>query len=275
MDQQNRKEEDMKDIMNTQEEKFVLHNYRHDKLDTVRALQKVKAMTGHSKTVSMWRRMAVAASLLALVAAGTMFYMTSATTTLVAEAKTQTFTLDDGTRVTLSPHSTLTYKDSNCREVEITGKAYFDIAHDADRPFSIRDQDYIVNDIGTKFVVDETASGTTVYVTEGIVYFASAQNKTQGLTLHKDDAALLARNGSRPEAIENPSANMATWATGMFHFNNTPLSEVLSNLSAHYGVQLSCTDKTSKLTGDFDSDDLQEIISIIEKTLNVRISRIP
>ena len=56
-------------------------------------------------------------------------------------------------------------------------------------------------------------------------------------------------------------------------FDNAPLADVLKELSAHFKVELSCPTKGKTLTAEFESDDLDEIIMLIEKSLNVKIER--
>ena len=58
-----------------------------------------------------------------------------------------------------------------------------------------------------------------------------------------------------------------------FHFDNTPLREVLDELSAYYGVRLSADQEGKRLTGDFEADSLDMTIRLIEEVLDVTISR--
>ena len=59
--------------------------------------------------------------------------------------------------------------------------------------------------------------------------------------------------------------------TSNFIFDNTPLTRVLEELSKFYKVKLT-TDYTDKrLTAHFKDKNLDEIIEIIEKVLNVKI----
>ena len=62
-------------------------------------------------------------------------------------------------------------------------------------------------------------------------------------------------------------------ASASFHFYATPLPEVLEALGQHYGVQLTATDRTRCLTGDFIGESLDEILSMIEDVLGVNISQ--
>lgn len=61
--------------------------------------------------------------------------------------------------------------------------------------------------------------------------------------------------------------------SGSFHFDATPLPEVLRALGHHYGVQLAASDTTRCLTGDFSGETLGEILAMIENVLDVTISQ--
>ncbi len=56
-----------------------------------------------------------------------------------------------------------------------------------------------------------------------------------------------------------------------FHFDDTPINVVLSQLSQHYGVTLTASDTTRHLSGDFEADDLEMLLSMIEQTLGIEI----
>ena len=83
---------------------------------------------------------------------------------------------------------------------------------------------------------------------------------------------------SATSAMDVPSATSApttaaVQASASFHFDATPLPEVLEALGQHYGVQLTATDTTRCLTGDFIGESLDEILSMIEDVLGVNISQ--
>lgn len=252
---------------------FVAHCYRHGAMDLNEAYRQTLAKAGMKPQVRPMRRGLVglvAASVALLLIAGTYLYLHNRSTVLVADNTSRVVTLDDGTRATLAPHATLSYHGNDCREVEVTGKVFLEVAHDVRHPFTVTDNAYTIRDIGTKLMVNETAQGTTVLVTEGAVSF-SANTSHQAVVLRQNESARLAVNGTAPKQLQL-SPNAATWATHMFHFNDTPLSEVLRDLSAYYHVRLTCDDGSDKrLTGDFHTDSLDTILSIINETLEVKI----
>lgn len=269
-------------------DKFVYHFYQPHRLDTQQALRKFHQRIGLAtagadisrhqlKTegsrlkaqVQRLRWVAVAASLLVLVAAGAWWWTSWRTTELVANNASTVYTLDDGTRVTLAPHATLVYCGNDCRRVTMTGKAYFEVKHDAAHPFLIDGERSHVQVLGTKFQVDESGRGSSVYVVSGKVLF-TAPGSSSGVFLTQGQQAVLGQGSKRP-VVQQPRPEQVVWATHEFHFDDTPLPEVLRQLSAVYGHAFTASATNKRLTGDFDATDEQQVISIIEQTLGVDI----
>lgn len=68
---------------------------------------------------------------------------------------------------------------------------------------------------------------------------------------------------------QQPSPN--TQQPPAFHFENTPINEALREIGRQYGVQLTVSDTTRCITGDFETDDLPTLIDMIEQTLDIDI----
>ena len=250
--------------------KFVIQHYKFSKLDSNAAYHRLAMRIGIQKhSYKLW--WAAAASFLLLLSFAGIYNYLNQTTTLYATASTTTYTLADGTKVTLSPQSSLSYKDTNCRDVEITGKVYLDIFHNPNKPFTISDDSYRINDIGTRLEVDETAKSTTVYVDQGAVSFASTSDISHALVLNQGCKAILRKSGIHPERIETKSANCVSWATHKFRFRDTPLREVLADLSDYYKVSFVSDNYNVNLTADFRADNLNTIVNVIQKSLDVKI----
>ena len=73
-------------------------------------------------------------------------------------------------------------------------------------------------------------------------------------------------------AAPQPPAAAQQAQTASFHFDDTPLPQVLAVLGQHYGAHLTASDTTRHLTGDFSGESLPEILGMIEEVLDVNIS---
>lgn len=258
--------------------RFVLKHYKSGALDTRKALA---AFHRHidpeesrwRKLPSYWRgwgRLAAVVLVLLLVGAGWLW--TNRSITISSGDQQQVCLLEDGTRITLAPHATLSYHARDCRKVHFSGKAYFEVHHDTVRPFDVSGELGHVRVLGTKFMVSESATASRVFVTSGRVLFTAVDEPT-GIYLTRGQAAILKAKAHHPSPISSPDPNVAAWATHEFHFDHTPLPQVLRTLSTYYGLTFTANDTTRQLTGDFDARDRETVVSIIEQTLNINIKQ--
>ena len=268
--------------INQNEQDFVFRYFQSGKLNTWVALQKVKAKVRNSANeevakvryvrMSYFRRIAIAASILVLLAVGAYTLLRPKTITLAANAEAIAYHLPDGTQVTLSPHSTLSYQENQCRDVELEGCAFFQVKHDEEHPFDVRGERGHVRVLGTQFQVDERTDTPVVMVTSGKVFFSS-KDTGKGILLTKGQQARLLMGADKPEMQGICRVNDVAWATHQLHFDNTPLAEVLQELSRYAnGKALTASAANKRLTGDFSTDSIQQAIQIIEQTLDVKIS---
>lgn len=76
--------------------------------------------------------------------------------------------LPDGTQVWLNAESRITYLNTfnkALREVNLEGEAYFDVTHDASRPFIVHTSGIAIKVLGTAFTVKSYASDKTIEAT--------------------------------------------------------------------------------------------------------------
>ena len=252
---------------------FVLKHYQEGKLDTQKAIDRFNKAHGivqkPRRRVLPWVSGIVVAA--AVVVLGVFIFRgNDQQVNLVANAEVQEFILPDGSEVTLAPGSRLIYKEKHPRKTRLEGKAFFDVARDEDVPFEITAAGAYVKVLGTEFMFDAGASVKEVYVTEGKVLFARSSD-SEGVILTKDMQATLSESDACPVIADESDVNCLAWQRGSFIFDNTPLREVLETLSHHYHVSFAATDLSKQLSGEFDADDLDLIISLIESALDVHI----
>lgn len=70
--------------------------------------------------------------------------------------------------------------------------------------------------------------------------------------------------------VEQIEASTAAGHT--FVFDNTPLNEVLKQMSDYYGCTLTTSDPDKRLSASFPDDDLEVIVAAIEEALGVEIT---
>jgi ferric-dicitrate binding protein FerR (iron transport regulator) len=102
------------------------------------------------------------------------------------------------------------------------------------------------------------------------VLFARSSD-SEGVILTKDMQAVLSQSDAAPVIVMEPDVNSIAWQRGSFIFDRTSLREVLETLSEYYNVSFTATDLDKQLSGEFYTEDLDLIISLIESALDVHI----
>lgn len=215
------------------------------------------------------------AAAFAAVVIGLFLFGTRARTVVGATAAVQSIVLPDGTQATLAPGATLSFRRHGFghrdRALQQSGQVYYAVARNEQLPFEITAGDGFVRVLGTRFQVLADSVGTSVDVVDGRVLFAAQTHESDGLILTRGMHAALAAGAVQPLLSDAPTANPAAWATHTFYYENTPLQDVLRELSAHFGRSLRTDESERFLTGEFEGEDLQEIISLIEAALDIQI----
>lgn len=260
---------------------FVAKSYEENRFDPKKALARsqndsLRRSLSLSKRTVMLKRIAGVA---AAAAVGIFLYLSWLTswTDYAAYDIAQTFTLPDSSSVTLAPGSTLRLqKHKDKRLVQMTGKVYFNVRHDDRAPFRVDAGSGFVKVLGTRFQVDSRDS-ISVSVVSGKVLFSAIRSGEEALILTKGQSAVLDPAASKPVEITPKHPNPAAWATGEFIYDNTPLPEVLSELSEYYDVTLVAFDagrssgESRSLSGEFSTSSLQEILNLINSALGTDI----
>lgn len=154
-------------------------------------------------------------------------------------------TLEDGSRVWLNAQSSIRYPAAflgNERDVEITGEAYFEIAHNKSKPFKVKINNASGNGgevevLGTWFNInsynDEDAIQTTLL--QGEVKY-SKDNKTA--ILKPGQQAQLKKEGSIEVHNAVDVEAVMAWKNGFFSFNQSDLPTVMRQIARWYDVDI-------------------------------------
>jgi ferric-dicitrate binding protein FerR (iron transport regulator) len=149
--------------------------------------------------------------------------------------------LPDGSRVWLNSASSIIYPtvfNSKTRAVKLQGEAYFEVAKNKQKPFTVTANHVNVKVLGTHFNVtaysDDAAITTTLL--EGSVRLSKGTSNAlltpglQGIALHNQNS------------ISTQKANLEqvmAWKNGYFAFDDLSIKEVMKIVSRWYDVEVS------------------------------------
>jgi len=186
------------------------------------------------------------------------------------------FPLSDGTIVYLNSDSKLIYPNSFTkfsREVEVIGEAYFSVVPEKDRMFKVISGKTMTVVTGTEFNVKYRYGKVSVVVAKGSVK-AYLKNSGKGIGLSKGQMiSFTDGNGfSKPTRVD--LNHYLAWRNNKFSFERTPLKEAMAEIERYYNLEVIFQNDSAvnkRLTGEFKTDSLEQIFSIISLTLDVKI----
>jgi ferric-dicitrate binding protein FerR (iron transport regulator) len=189
----------------------------------------------------------------------------------------KTVSLPDGSVVVLNANSSISWAEGfnkNKRNVRLTGDAFFNVAKNANKPFTVLAGDVTTTALGTGFYVHGKAAGNIrVDLLEGKVSLSSIGNKAAGLVLLPGETAK-AISGVLQKTLFD-SAHLRSWIGGRISFNETPALTALKQLETWYAVKIVVNNKQLKdrvISGDYENDSLQDILKVICFSVNSRFS---
>ena len=202
----------------------------------------------------------------------------SGTRLATATGERRSFRLQDGSSLSLnaSSHALVDFRPDGRLVTLERGQAIFDVAHDPLRPFRVSAGGGEIAALGTRFDVDMRQSGIAVTVLGGTVEITQAPESRTRLEagqqiLFGPDTGL-----TRPRPAD--AAEATAWQAGRLVFSERPLFDIVEAIaryrrrplfiaSAHLG--------RLRLTGAFDLDDTDKVLTAMAETLPVKIADLP
>lgn len=183
-------------------------------------------------------------------------------------------TLADGTQVWLNAASRLRFFTSDRgreRRVWLEGEAYFEVTHDARRPFIVESGGQSIRVLGTRFNINSYEGDRAIYTTlvEGSVAIAPLTGG-DAVTLEPGQQAEYSRRNGGAIAVKAVDTSLATaWMNGTFIFAHASVTEIMENLSRWYSFEFEVSPLLDGLrfSGQFPRcENLDKILSIIAST---------
>lgn len=186
------------------------------------------------------------------------------------------FPMPDGSKATLAPGSALdlAYTKGERRARLVRGQAYFDVAHDAARPFVVEAEGRLVTALGTRFDVRSDSEGLRVTLLEGSVRIDELDaSPAQAAVVLRPGQELLVAPGKPERVRQADTASAETWRETRLVFDDKPLSEVVAQLNRYAVLQLVIDDPrvaALRITGQFRTGDNARFARSLAKLYPVR-----
>ncbi|MBX2924982.1 MAG: DUF4974 domain-containing protein [Chitinophagaceae bacterium] len=222
--------------------------------------------------------------------------VTKAVSFTTQKTERKSFVLPDGSKVILNAESRILLADhfnEKDRMVELSGEAFFDVAHDASRPFVVKTDKMDVKVLGTAFNVrayDGDEISETSLIRGSIELSLKEENRK--ITLRPNEKYLLRAGNNAPE-VKKPveeSALLQTTASGLLPvrvskedtaivevswtedklvFVDESFEQLAKQLSRWYGMSIEIVDPELKhvlYTASFRNEKVEDVLAALQFT---------
>ncbi len=158
--------------------------------------------------------------------------------------ETRELDLPDGTRIALNIDSTLQvrYYPRRRETVLDRGEAFFRVAADGARPFTVDSGASQVRVVGTAFNVRAAPPRLVVKVSEGRVEVRPGRTAPPVLVLGPGAGVGIDPATGSHQSLPVAAEDMGDWRSGQIHFSRTPLADVAQELSRYLGKPVTVAD---------------------------------
>ncbi|WEK20008.1 MAG: DUF4974 domain-containing protein [Candidatus Pedobacter colombiensis] len=202
-------------------------------------------------------------------------------------AARKTVVLEDGTIITLARESSIKVLkrfNTDKRELWLNGEAFFDVKHDASRPFTVHTPFDEVRVLGTTFNVKAYPGSPAMETSliKGSVQVNSKQYAGYSVIL-KPNQKLISTKVTDLVADNNPKSHFVVsslknrrpdqppvelkWVKTRLDIDNQPLSVIVSKLQNWYGIEILITDdkvKDYRYSGIFENETLMKTLEALQ-----------
>ena len=232
----------------------------------------------HPRRNHLWRRIAAVAAVLAICftlymewpALQSLLHPTQLTALQVPLNQQKQITLADGSKVWINSNSQLKYPqqfNGKTREVYLSGEAYFDIHHDAAKPFIIHTGKIVTTVLGTAFDIKEDKISHTVQVTvtRGKVSVAHGDKQLGIITPNQQISYNLLDSKSIQTEVD--ARQVIAWQKTDLRFEDVTFAQAAFELEQRFNVKINFNNeriKDCRFTGAaLKGEKLDKILKVI------------
>ncbi len=213
---------------------------------------------------TIWK---VVAGLALIISLSLYLYTSNQIITVVANNSTKKVELPDGSLVWLNKNSELSYNKNlsgDTRDVELKGEAYFEVAKNPNKPFTVELNETKTKVLGTQFNLKENINKSVALVlVEGSVSFHTNKEALKVVPGERIKADI---SGNLTKAL-NTDLNFMAWKTNRLIFNETPFSKVIYDIEKLHNITFSVQNKAllnCNLTIEFNQESLDNILETLK-----------
>ncbi|GLR71684.1 FecR family protein [Agaribacter marinus] len=250
--------------------------------EALKSLPTTNTVTSNKSYAKYWVSGVAASFILLVIVSFTQFTPVTGQTELnkhlsnqykTQRAERQAIALADGSNIHLNADTQLSVVLSeSMRQVSLSkGEAYFDVAHNANRPFKIQSFYGQVEVLGTAFNLEQSSRGLSVSVYEGRVRLSNSDGD-ELILLGGQKAEVDISGTIGPKVLFNTTES-TDWQQGLLNANDMPLGQIVERLSRYSVKPLYLAPGLSqrKVTGSFALNEVNTTIGLIGELYDLEV----
>jgi transmembrane sensor len=187
--------------------------------------------------------------------------------------------LADGTRMELNTNTRVHANVTATRRTVTldSGEAYFDVVHDARRPFTVYAGNRRITDLGTKFSVFRDGDDVRVTVREGRVRVDILRNAAVDAPVVAEGGHQVITKGGETLVLAKPEddiANDLSWRSGMLVFNQQTLAEAADQFNRYNSRHIVVEGNARKIRigGSFKADNVDVFVLLLHRGFGLSVN---
>ena len=231
----------------------------------------------------LWRRpvslAAIAASLLIMTTTAWLSFRPASEQVYATDiGKLQAVRLADGTRMELNTDTRVHTDVTSARRVVTldAGEAYFDVVHDASRPFTVYAGNRRITDLGTKFSVFRDGDDVRVTVREGRVKVDVLDRAAAATPVVAQGGQVVVAKGSEALVVAQPDTdieNGLSWRSGMLVFNQQTLGDAADQFNRYNNrkIVVEGAARRIRIGGSFKADNVDVFVLLLHRGFGLSV----
>lgn len=238
--------------------------------------------TTASKSGLWWGMRFAAVASVAIVAVATSIYLwpSSEASYATVVGGQATITLADGSHVQLDTNTAISVSmDAGHRTVVLKkGEAFFDVRHDAARPFSVLAAGHRILDLGTQFSVSTAGDRLRVALVQGRARLESDGSWIQRHATDLTPGEVVIATANSLSVAKVPTHELLdalAWRQGKLIFHHVTLAEAAAKFNRYNDIKLIIGPEVSgrKISGTFEAGSVQTFASVVKFALGLSIEK--
>ncbi len=256
-------------------------------LDALAALADTPSPARAWRRPALWGGLAAAAAALVAAVIVTTGSLDAGRPTLTSGLGVYTTKVGDQEKITLADGSIVTLNTGSRIEAQMSaterrvrllaGEAFFEVAHDASRPFRVYAGDGVTMAVGTAFSVRLEADKVEIVVSEGKVSFSRVADTVEPVAyVTAGEAATFSDNVTIEKIDEAAVSRKLSWTEGRLEFSGQPLSSVVADIARYTDLQFDFEDQelaNMRVGAILEVGDVEYMLNSLKTNLDLRVQR--